>query len=209
MTVLTTSCTNRRSNLGTTEAMRRVVLVVCAALLFIPLYVKSRPSQNISARPAFHVLSSGRILIQVSGEVRYPGIYGVSANIVADTAIKMAQPLRPQGPERAGHGTATPLWDGAAVNLTSQADGMPRIRVGLMTVAECIVLGIPLDLSQMNEADFDRLPGIGPALAKRIVEYRQKNGGILRISDLDLIDGIGEKKLEAIRKYVQLPVNKR
>lgn len=145
----------------------------------------------------------------MSGEVRYPGIYGVPANTVADAVIKMAQPLRPLGSERTGRDTATPLWNGAAVNLTSQADGLPRIRVGSITVAECIVLGIPLDLSQMNEADFDRLPGIGPALAKRMVEYRQENGGILRINDLNLIDGIGEKKLEAIRKYVQLPENKR
>jgi competence protein ComEA len=66
-----------------------------------------------------------------------------------------------------------------------------------------MVLGIPLDISSMSEADFDRLPGIGPALAKRIVTYRQLNGGNLRFNDLAAIEGMGEKKLELIRKFVQ------
>ena len=64
-------------------------------------------------------------------------------------------------------------------------------------------LAISLDISTMSEADFDRLPGIGPALAKRIVTYRQLNGGVLHVNDLTAIEGISEKKLELIRKFVQ------
>jgi competence protein ComEA len=60
----------------------------------------------------------------------------------------------------------------------------------------------------MSKADFDHLPGIGPALAKRIALYRQNNGGMLQVSDLTAIEEIGEKKLELIRKYVQPAVTK-
>jgi competence protein ComEA len=70
-----------------------------------------------------------------------------------------------------------------------------------MPVPERMVLGIPLDISVMSEADFDRLPGIGPALARRIVEYRQNNGGILRVEDLAAVQGIGEKKFNKLRAY--------
>jgi competence protein ComEA len=70
-----------------------------------------------------------------------------------------------------------------------------------MSVSERITLGIPLDISVMNEVDFDKLPGIGPALAQRIIEFRQNNGGVLRVTDLAFIEGIGEKKYRKIKEY--------
>jgi len=72
-----------------------------------------------------------------------------------------------------------------------------------MTVKERMVLGIPKKIKKMSEADFSLLPGIGPSLARRIVMKRQENGGKLHLYDLATIEGIGEKKLEAIRKLVQ------
>jgi len=179
--------------------MRRVVMVVCAALLVVPLYINSRTGQNVSARPAFLMLSSGRMLIKVSGDVRYPGVYEVPVNELAATVIKMAIPVKPLELEM----LPVPLQNGQAVTVSLHANDSTRITVGLMTVPERMVLGIPLDIASMNEADFDRLPGIGPALAKRIVTFRQLNGGNLQFNDLAAIEGIGEKKLNLIRKFFQ------
>jgi competence protein ComEA len=181
----------------------RVVMVVLAALLLVPLYIKSRPSQNLSARPAFHVLSSGRMLIKVSGDVKHAGVYEVPANTVALNVIKMAQPLKQLGRVENEAGFTLPLHNGQAVTLATRPDGAHQITTDLMTVPERLVLGIPLDLATMSEDDFVRLPGIGPALAKRIVIHRQLNGGTLRINDLEAIEGIGEKKLALLRKIVQ------
>jgi competence protein ComEA len=184
--------------------MRRVVIVVCAALLFLPVAMKSRTSQEVTARPAFQVLSSGRVHIKVSGEVSHPGLYEMPANSLAISAIILAVPLRPLNkymiiPEDG------PLMNGSTVNVAVNSDGSHLIMQGHMTVAERMVLKIPLDIATMSEADFDRLPGIGPALAKRITEYRQNNGGILRVEDLAAIDGIGEKKYKRYRTYFQPP----
>ena len=202
MTASTTNFTSPRNNLNT-DIMRRVVMVVCAAFLLVSLYVKSRPSQNLSARPAFRILPSGRMLIKVSGDVRHPGIYEVPVNSVTVYVIKMALPVKPLGLVKNESIAAVPLLDGQAVNLDALPDGTYQITVGRMTVPECMVLGIPLDISSMSEADFDRLPGIGPALARRIVAHRQLNGGILHFNDLMAIEGMGEKKLELIRPFVQ------
>ena len=115
----------------------------------------------------------------------------------------MAIPLRALSEHEEGTKAAVPLLHGNAVKLTIRSDGTRQITVDRMTVPECMVLGIPLDIATMSEADFERLPGIGPAIAKRIVTYRQSNGGVLRIKDLAAIEGIGEKKLELILEAVQ------
>lgn len=186
------------------ELMRRVVMVACAALLFLPVLVKSRTSQELPDRAAFSVLSSGRISVKVSGAVRHEGIYTVSANSMAESVINMAQPVRPFQ-QLKNERAASQLTDGSTVALVVQPDGAHVAKVANMSVSERIVLGVPLDISIMNEADFDRLPGIGPALSRRIVTYRQNNGGFLRVSDLGNIDGIGEKKYRKIKEYFQHP----
>ena len=178
-------------------------MVAFAALLLLPPYINSRPSQNSSARPAFRVLSSGRMLIKVSGDVKHAGVYEVAPATMAPTVIKMAQPVKPLGRVENDAIFTHPLQNGQAVTFATRSDGTCYITVDRMTVPERIVLGIPLDISSMSEADFIRLPGIGPALAKRIVIHRQLNGGILRVNDLGAIEGIGEKKLAMLRKFFQ------
>lgn len=51
----------------------------------------------------------------------------------------------------------------------------------------------PLDLNRATEADLDRLPGIGPVLARRIVERRRELGGFRRVEDLRSVRGIGPR----------------
>ena len=180
--------------------MQRFVMVVCAALLFLPVIMKSRKNQDIPEVMAFRAFTSGKVSVKVSGDVLYPGIYDVPANSLADSVIKMAVPsgsLKQPVVCRAPH----LLLDGSAVALAVHSDGSYKLTMDQMLVSERMILGIPLDISIMNESDFDRLPGIGPALAKRIIEYRQNNGGVLRVSDLTKIKGIGEKKYKKILSY--------
>ena len=60
----------------------------------------------------------------------------------------------------------------------------------------------PLNLNRATEQDFDALPGIGPQLAERIMEYRQSVGAFHSLEELRAVKGIGEKKFERIRSLV-------
>lgn len=51
----------------------------------------------------------------------------------------------------------------------------------------------PINLNTATAAELEKLPGVGPAVAARIVEYRQKNGPFKKVEDLMNVRGIGEK----------------
>lgn len=61
-----------------------------------------------------------------------------------------------------------------------------------------------IDINQATAEDFQKLPGIGPALAGRIVAYRKKHGPFRRVEDLLVVRGIGHKKWKAIRPYLKV-----
>ncbi len=60
-----------------------------------------------------------------------------------------------------------------------------------------------VDINAAEEPELIQLPGIGPTLARRIIETRQTSGRFLRPDDLRRVKGIGEKKLAKLRPYVQ------
>lgn len=59
-----------------------------------------------------------------------------------------------------------------------------------------------LDLNTASADELDELPGIGEVLARRIIDYREAYGPLNSVEDLLNVDGIGEKKLDAIREFV-------
>ena len=59
-----------------------------------------------------------------------------------------------------------------------------------------------LDLNRATSQDFDALPGVGPKLAERIMEYRQSVGVFHSLDELRAVKGIGKKKFEQIRPLV-------
>ena len=61
-----------------------------------------------------------------------------------------------------------------------------------------------VNLNTATEQELDTLPGIGPAIARRIIEFRTQNGGFRSVDELDRVKGIGQKKLEDIRQYCRV-----
>ena len=81
--------------------------------------------------------------------------------------------------------------------ITINKDGSAQI--GRMSGEKHIVFFIPLDINMAAAQDFEALPGIGPKLAKKIVETRERLGGFKTIDDLKKVKGIGDKKFGKIR----------
>lgn len=67
--------------------------------------------------------------------------------------------------------------------------------------ADAAAAGV-VNINTASAAELELLPGVGPALAGRIVAHREANGAFKSVDDLILVRGIGEKSLERIRPYV-------
>ena len=66
----------------------------------------------------------------------------------------------------------------------------------------------PVNLNSATPAQLETLPGIGAAAAKRIVEYRQKNGAFKKIEELMNVKGIGEKSFLKLKPLLTIGSDK-
>jgi competence ComEA-like helix-hairpin-helix protein len=91
------------------------------------------------------------------------------------------------------------------IGLRRQA-ALSRIAVVQDTVAglapDSLAVMRPVDLNRATPRQLDGLPGIGPVLAGRIVEYRQRKGGFHSVNELRAVNGIGEKRYSALKDLV-------
>jgi competence protein ComEA len=74
-----------------------------------------------------------------------------------------------------------------------------------MSGRKSLSLGVPIGINSARADDLDELPGIGPKLAEKIIDYRRNlRSGFNSIDELYNVDGIGQKKLEAIKPHISL-----
>lgn len=59
-----------------------------------------------------------------------------------------------------------------------------------------------VNINTAGQTELESLPGVGPSLAKKILEFRQKNGGFKAPADLMAVQGIGEKKFEQLKSLI-------
>ena len=128
-------------------------------------------------------------MVSVVGSVARPGIVTLPAGARVADAVQAAGGLLP--------GT-----DPAAVNLAAHVADGDQIAVGLPdaplgpTGAPDGAPALPgtggrVDLNAAGSAELDALPGIGPVLAQRIVDHRDRNGPFRSVDQLDDVPGIG------------------
>jgi len=182
-----------------TVVQRRLGVLLLALAVLMPLLQKSRAVPR-REQAAFLRYTAGSCLVKIAGIGQKDGVYrfydGVSlldVNKMTDTSSKVESGIR----EDAGRH----LKNGDMVVFSGSSGNKAEISVKNMTVSERILLGIPLHPDTMSVGDWEALPGIGPALAKAIVNDRQKNGDFHDLEEVIRVPGFGQGKLKSLRVY--------
>ncbi len=88
-----------------------------------------------------------------------------------------------------------------ALNIVNYAK-RERLKINSHVIIEEIAVKIPINNARIDELDV--LPGIGPALAGRIVAYRKEHGPFKTVEDIKKVKGIGNKLLEKMLPFIEL-----
>lgn len=201
---------------GVSLRRKRVVTLVLVALvasvgisLAVPRLIaqphsESIPSESVSASPSTVGQSRGQIFVHVVGAVSRPGLYVLSAGDRVLDAIMLAGGLASSADQCAlnlartvsdgeqiivplsvqGHSTCSAVAD------THSSSGSSSVRAGKVS------------LSRATLQELDSLPGVGPALAGRIIDWRTAHGGFQAVEQLDEVSGIGGKLLASLQPLV-------
>ncbi len=182
---------------------QQMVLLFLAVIVLFLLYLRFDPR---SVSPDQRM--AGEIVVEVSGEVRSPGIYLFPSPPSLEQAIQRAGGLKETAFFDTGSSSVC-LETGTFVSverekMVTQGGTRKEIKVNLrrMEPKKLIVFSIPLDLNRVTAEDLRLIPGIGESIAQEILSYRQRRKAFRSIEELKEVKTIGEKKYQSLKSYL-------
>lgn len=152
-----------------------------------------------------------KVTFDISGEVLKPGVYRLGGDSRISDALVLAGGLSAMADRdwvEKNINRAKRINDGEKIYIPKKTSNQISNNKTTETIKTEQVLGGMSDgVISINSAgveELDKLEGVGPSLATKIIEYRQKNGGFKNINELKLVSGIGDKMYEKIKDKVGL-----
>jgi competence protein ComEA len=174
------------------------VVAVVVAVVAAVLAWQSRPDvQPVPRTPATAPASAiesgagGLLVVAVSGRVHRPGLVRLPAGARVADALEAAGGVLP-GTDLATLNLARKVNDGELIVVGPAASGMPTGSGGSGLV----------NLNTATLEQLQTLPGVGPVLAQRILDYRDQHGGFRTVADLRKVTGIGDAKYNELKGRV-------
>ncbi len=175
------------------QSRKKLALGLIASLVILSLLFNqnSDQAQLDEGDVATQVEFSGSLFVHVVGEVREPGLYELELGARVSDAIETAGGFTSDA-EQSSVNLARNLSDGEQVIIASKSQFRQDGGSSLVS------------LNRATAEDLDSLPGVGPALAARILEHRTAIGAFSDVRQLREVSGIGEKMFAKIKDLVTL-----
>lgn len=206
----TPGATRRRLGVGALVVLVLVTAGVTVAIgawrtVTAPVDVPA-PSASVTASAtgsASAAVRESAVYVHVHGAVVVPGLYRLDGDSRVVDAIAAAGGFS-ESADRAGVNLARPVSDGEQLFVPEPGQQPPSGEVAGPGAAPGAGSSGTIDLNTADATELDTLPRVGPALAERIIAWREENGRFTSVDDLLAVSGIGEKMLEALRDRVRV-----
>lgn len=189
------------------QSLLKIIIGIGLGLIATALVILigSQPQgQAITLRPA---PTDPLWVVQVEGAVVHPGVYSLPAGSRLKDAIQAAGgPLAEANLQSLN--LARLLVDGERIDVPYKAGFAPLVEVtptpaiGSSQSNSTPSSPTKININYATQEELETLPGIGPVLAQRIIEYREEYGPFVDIEELINVEGIGEALLDRIRDLI-------
>ncbi len=187
-----------------TKALIGLATIVVVVAAGIAWWSQPRPepvaSPHIAAPTAHPSGGATGVVVAVAGKVRHPGLVTLPPGARVADAIKAAGGLLP-GTKIGYLNLARKVSDGELIVVGATPPP------GGAAAGDPAVPGAPagkVDLNTATLQQLDTLPGVGPVLAQRILDYRKAHGGFRSVDELRQVDGIGPSRYEQLKDLVSV-----
>ena len=154
------------------------------------------------------------IVVHITGEVKKEGVIYLKKGARTVDAIKQAGGETKEA-DLSQVNLAYELQDGQKIYIPNKNEKISQYIIGTngetmndssaSTGSESTSYnkeGTKVNINTANQSELDSLPGIGPALAQRIIDFREENGNFNSIEDIQNVKGIGDSKYEDIKDKI-------
>lgn len=154
------------------------------------------------------------VIVHVAGAVSKPGVYRLPYDARVEDAIKAAGGAQ-QGADLNAINLAAPVQDGSRVFVPSKTEELSSTTAPEASItsrsharSHAAKFSVPgkqsLNINTASSEQLQRLPGVGPAMAARILQYRRETGAFTDPEQLMEVSGIGPKKFARIKPFVRV-----
>lgn len=142
------------------------------------------------------------ITVCIKGEVKNPGVYKLASGSIVNDLIKVAGGLTAEANPDSKLNLAKKLRDEDYVYVDKKPDLISNANNN--TSSNAGSQNDKIDINSASIEELDKIPGVGPVTAQKIIDYREKKGYFTSIEDLTKIDGIGEKTVDKFRDLIDI-----
>jgi competence protein ComEA len=182
-------------------------LIVMGGLVLVVRWPRPSAIEIVPPSTSTPTATPSPLMVYVSGAVARPDVYALAPHSVVKNAIEAAGGATAEA-DLTRLNLARPLQNGEQVHVPQKGEENPPPSSASGEAAATPLPSQPprpgskINVNTATAAELEQLPGIGPVLAQRIVEYREANGPFQSIEDIKKVSGIGEAKFEQIKDLI-------
>lgn len=204
------------------KAPKNIIIgAIIIALIIIGYYVYGRQTNEEQLLTSEEAIDKAQdqqlneqteIIVHITGAVKKEGIVTLKENSRIADAVEAAGGLK-EDADMSKINLAYVLEDGMKIKIPSVNDKNEETKQDVTNEEEIVDI-IPesniksekemVNINKASQTELETLPGIGPSIALKIINYRNENGKFSNIEDLKKVSGIGENKYENIKALISV-----